>query len=87
MDIEGDVDVLNEHGVISSNFLMRRHKCGVGFARNILKMIVDQYENVKFRSGDQIYIEGREPQQWQLKPKRIRIRPKKPSRWKDVTKP
>lgn len=72
---------------MSSALLMNKHKCGIEVARHILKIIVDNYENVQFRTKDQIYIEGRELEAWKPKLKRNRTRVIKPSRWKDVTKP
>lgn len=87
MELEEDINVLNRLGMISSTVLMRRHKCGIGFAKHILKLIVDNYENVYFKNENKIYIEGRELER--LKPK-LKIRKKllkKPARWKDITKP
>jgi hypothetical protein len=81
------IKLLNEFGVLSSALLARKYKMNFDYARLVLQAIVEGYENVAFRSQDQIYIEGREPKEWQPKPKHIGIRPRKPPRWKDITKP
>lgn len=81
------IDLLNEHGVLSSALLARKYKMNFEFAHSVLRAIVDDYENVKHRSADQIYIEGREPQFWKPKPKKKKTIPKKPSKWKDITRP
>lgn len=81
------IDDLNHYGVLSSALLGRRYKLNFEYARLVLASIVQDYENVKLRTQDQIYIEGRELEEWKPKLKRKRIRPIKPPRWKDVTKP
>lgn len=83
------VEFLNEVGLVSTSFLLRKYKVNVDHAREILHFLVEAYENVKFSTPDQVYIEGREILAFQprLQKKRVRFRPKKPSRWKDVSKP
>lgn len=85
---EQAIDQLNDVGVISTSYLAHKFKVNQDIAKHILTQIVNEYENVKFRNEDQIFIEGRELEEW--KPK-IRIRKAKyipkPTRWKDVTKP
>jgi hypothetical protein len=90
------IDYLNEFGVLTSAMLARKFKLEPKHARKILHCIVEDYENVKARTPDQIYIEGRELDQWIPKPKKIKaniLKTKKPKKvrllkrqkWKDVT--
>lgn len=78
---------LNDMGGMSALYLMRKYKWTYEEALIQLKKIVDNYGNVKFIKENVIYIAGREPDWLIVKPKKKRIRPKKPPRWKDVTKP
>ena len=87
MYLKEQIQDLNEYGVLSCALLARKYRVNFEYGRKILSSIVDDYENVKFRSHDQIYIEGRELEDWMPAYKRILNKKKKPSRWKDVFKP
>ena len=76
---------LNELGVLSTSYLARKYKMNRGIARQVLKAIVKDFENVKFLNRDQIYIEDCLPSF--LKPKTPRKYKKSQQRYKDVTKP
>lgn len=81
------IGFLNDMGGMSALYLMRKYKLTYEEALIQLKNIVDDYTNVNFMKENLIFIEGREPGWLQEKAKQKRIRPKKPPRWKDVTKP
>lgn len=95
MYTEEHINLLNQFGILSTSLLARKFKWNHLYAKNILLQIARDYENVYFRNEEQIYIEGREPFFWKSKNdlKKMRyqtkktIRPKKLSKWKDVTKP
>jgi hypothetical protein len=80
------IKLLNKHGALTSSLLAMKDKCNFDYARLIMQEIVNDYENVKFRTEDQIYIEGREREEWLPKEKKKRKYIKKPSKWKDITK-
>lgn len=94
MNILKYIQDLNEFGLLSSAYLARKYKMNGEHARRTLFSIVEDYENVRFRTPDQIYIEGRELKEWEPKVKQKKIREKRvktskmktPSKWKDITK-
>jgi hypothetical protein len=61
MYTQAHLDCLNEHGILSTSFLVRKFKIGPKQAEEILRSLVENFENVNFTSLDQIYISGREP--------------------------
>jgi len=71
------IDDLNEHGILSIAYLARKHKFDFEQALLILKEIVEDYENVEFKTGYQIYIEERELDLWKPKVKKRYPSPKK----------
>lgn len=83
------IEILNEFGYLSSSLLMRRYKIVREEARQILKYIVADFENVYAILDDLICIEGREIKlQKAVKNKTIdELHPAKRQKWKDVTKP
>jgi hypothetical protein len=78
------IDLLNKYGVLSSALLARKYKLSIVHACSILEAIVEDHENVVHKNKHQIFIEGRE-YGWASDEKR-RYR-KRPSKWKDITKP
>lgn len=95
MYTEEHIKLLNRFGVLSTSLIARKDKCDFRYAKKILLAIVKDYENVHFRSEEQIFIEGREPDFWKPEEKRRRMKrqprkndkTKKISKWKDITKP
>lgn len=83
------IDYLNHYGTLHVDLLRMKYKVTTESAKEMLKEILDDYENVLARSAYQIYIEGRELQHWKpkLKPKQKKVYIKKRPQWKDVTKP
>lgn len=79
------IDLLNIYGVLTAAMLARKFKIRTDTACDILSAIVCDYENVKIKNRHQIFIEGREWEEWFLKSSRPYK--KKPSKWKDVSKP
>jgi len=86
---EGDIVILNEHGMLSTSYLMASYKVTRSQALKILQQIIDDHMNVYWYSTHWIVINGREdelPDHLRPRQPRIRVR-RKPPRWKDVTKP
>jgi len=81
------VEFLDEFGVLTSTMLMRKFKVTSLPTQEILKQLCNDFLNVYARTKDQICIEGREPISWIHRIKKKKMKPKKPPRWKDVTKP
>ena len=83
------VEILNQFGYLSSSILMRRYKITREGAREILKYIVSDFENVYPILNDLICIQGREMKlHTAAKDKSIdELKPAKRQKWKDVTKP
>jgi hypothetical protein len=82
---------LDSFGLLSTALLMRRYRITYEEARAILVAIVQDYLNVEFRTPNQIFIIGREPDMWiseaKLSKKAHAKKAPKKSKWKDVTKP
>lgn len=80
------IALLNEMGVLTTALMARRFKMEILKAREALKQIAEDHDNVIYMPYDKIWIDGRNnsrPPPNRRKPKYI----KKPSKWKDVTKP
>jgi hypothetical protein len=53
------IKLLNHWGMLSSHFLMVKFKFNVEYARELMKTIVQDFENVFFINKDKICIQGR----------------------------
>lgn len=83
------VELLSDYGFLSVAVLMRHYRIQKQLALGILQLIVDDHMNVYWLKGNWVVINGREeelPDHLCPPKSRVRIR-KKPSKWKDVTKP
>jgi hypothetical protein len=83
------VEFLSLFGVLSTVFVESKFMTTRERARQLLQQIVDEHMNVYWLKDNWIVIDGREddwPDHLKPKKKRVRIR-KKPSKWKDVSKP
>lgn len=75
-----NVTLLNEKGVLSSSLLMRIHKISKQDAREILKQILRNFDNVKSVNMDIICLKEKDINNFFYRKKRL-------SKWKDVTRP
>ncbi|MGE5706045.1 MAG: hypothetical protein ACM3XP_04930 [Nitrososphaerales archaeon] len=55
------IDDLNEYGILSISYLARKYKMNFEHALRVLIEIVEDYENVEFKTSTRIYINDREP--------------------------
>lgn len=81
---------LNFHGRLSASFLMRKFQITADLAIKILHSIIGEYENVVWVGVNTIAIEGGEYDKALPSvspPRKRKPKPKKLSKWKDVTKP
>lgn len=80
------IENLNDYGILSVAYLARKYRMNFQYALFILKEIVEDYENVEFKTKHRIYIIDREDEELKKIVKKVPIINKKKSKYRRIIK-